>query len=75
MARLKAISDLTWKSKVVKHFNFTGEGKDLEELAGGEMVSEKTHKTVQLLTASGAPKGEQYFKMGKFARGIDKTNV
>lgn len=44
-------------------------------LVGGEMASEKTHKTFQVLTASGVPKGEQYLRMGKFAKGIDKINV
>lgn len=39
------------------------------------MASEKTHKTFQVLTASGVPKGEQYLRMGKFAKGIDKINV
>ena len=55
---LKTIPDLTWKSKVVEHFNFIGEGKDLEELAGGEMVSENPSKTFQVLTASRTPEGE-----------------
>lgn len=32
---LKTIPDLTWKSKVVEPFNFTGEGKDVEVFAGG----------------------------------------
>ena len=39
------------------------------------MVSEKTPKTFQVLTASGTPEGEQYLRMGKFAKGIDKINV
>jgi len=55
---LKTIPDLTWKSKVVEHFNFIGEGKDLEELTGGEMVSENPSKTFQVLTASGTPERE-----------------
>lgn len=72
---LKIIPDLTWKSKVVEHFNFIGEGKDLEELTGGEMVSENPSKTFQVLTASGTPEREQYLRMGKFAKGIDKINI
>ena len=39
------------------------------------MVSEKTPKTFQVLIASGTPEGEQYLRMGKFAKGIDKINV
>ena len=35
----------------------------------------KTPKTFQVLTASGTPEGEQYLRMGKFAKGIDKINV
>ena len=76
---LQVIPNLTWKSRVTEHFNFTREVKAQKEIAGEEILSHthtqfphENNTVIQLLMDPRVTEGQQNLKMGNFAKELMK---